>query len=559
MIAGPNGAGKTTLTDRLRKDGIQLGKYINPDDIAKDLIGSPIERAAKSQAIADQKRDTCILAKQSFTFETVMSHPSKVDILVRAKEAGFFVQLFYIGTDDPKTNIERVANRVAEGGHDVPTEKIISRWGRTMRFLHEAIRAVDDALIFDNSIAGFIGGGPRLVFRRSLHKTRNLPQSEQFPPLPEWVQEFVLEPLGIEYFGPPTLASFSSVITAPFLAAKPRSPSLSEAEKEIAPPSTASFETEPHQISQALVAAVDMAARAYIREGKLGLATGLVDLDRKLSGLGPSELIILAARSGMGKTALATTIAYNVARAWKGEARSDETIVTVDGGIVGIFSLEMSAEQLATRIIAQQSGIPASNMKRGAITERDFEAIKDAAIELQHLPFYIDDTGAITISQLVARARRLKHDRGLDMIIIDNLELLQTATKRSAAEARNAGKITSQLKFLAKELNIPVVALSQLPLKIDTRRDKRPKLTDLRDSSAEQDSDVVLFVYREDHYLLNEEPLAGTYEHVAWIQQVEAAHGKAEIIVARNRNGPTGAMTLFFDATTGRFDNLQHF
>ena len=159
IIAGPNGAGKTTLTDRLRQEGIDLGEYINPDDIAQGLEGSLAERSLRAQEIADKRREDCISAKRSFAFETVMSHPSKVEILVRAKEAGFFVQLFFVGTDDPKTNIDRVANRVAQGGHNVPTDKIVSRWERTMALLHEAIRAVDDALVFDNSLAGFIDGG----------------------------------------------------------------------------------------------------------------------------------------------------------------------------------------------------------------------------------------------------------------------------------------------------------------------------------------------------------------------------------------------------------------
>ena len=154
----------------------------------------------------------------------LMSHPSKVDILIRAKEAGFFVQLFFVGTDDPKTNIERVANRVAEGGHDVPAEKIVNRWSRTMGLLHEAVRAADDALIFDNSIAsvpGILEGSPRLVFRRTIHEARRLPKSEQFRPLPEWVQHFVLEPLGIDYFGSPTLTSVPSVITGLFETPRP--------------------------------------------------------------------------------------------------------------------------------------------------------------------------------------------------------------------------------------------------------------------------------------------------------------------------------------------------
>ena len=216
IIAGPNGAGKTTLADRLRREGIDLGEYINPDDIAKELGGSLTEHFLQAQEIADKRREDCISAKRSFSFETVMSHPSKVEVLVRAKEAGFFVQLFFVGTDDPRTNIDRVANRVAQGGHDVPTDKIVSRWDRAMGLVHEAIRAVDDALIFDNSLAGFVDSGPRLVFRRKILRSRNLPQSDQYPPIPNWVRHYILDPLGIESFDSPDLQSLRSIVTAPF-------------------------------------------------------------------------------------------------------------------------------------------------------------------------------------------------------------------------------------------------------------------------------------------------------------------------------------------------------
>src|SRR6476659_6587603 len=186
------------------------------------------------------------------------------------------------------------------------------------------------------------------------------------------------------------------------------------------------------RFAQALTTAVDMAARAYQREGKLsGLATGLKDLDSKMGGLQPSDLIIVAGRPGMGKTALATNIAYNVARAWRGEVRADGHIDTVNGGIVGFFSLEMSAEQLATRIIAERSGIPSSTIRRGGINERDFEKIRDYSIELQSLPFYVDETGGLTVAQLAARARRLKRQKGLDLLVIDYIQLLQGSSRRS--------------------------------------------------------------------------------------------------------------------------------
>src|SRR5882757_8237940 len=180
----------------------------------------------------------------------------------------------------------------------------------------------------------------------------------------------------------------------------------------------------------ALTTAIDMAARAYQREGKLsGLATGLKDLDSKMGGLQPSDLIIVAGRPGMGKTALATNIAYNVARAWRGEVQADGTTKAVNGGIVGFFSCEMSAEQLATRIIAERTGIPSSSIRRGGITEADIEQIKDVSIELQRLPFYVDETGGLSIAQLAARARRLKRQKGLDVLVIDYIQLLSGSSR----------------------------------------------------------------------------------------------------------------------------------
>jgi replicative DNA helicase len=309
----------------------------------------------------------------------------------------------------------------------------------------------------------------------------------------------------------------------------------------------------------ALTTAVDMAARAYQREGKLsGLATGLKDLDSKMGGLQSSDLIIVAGRPGMGKTALATNVAYNVARAWRGEVQADGHISTVNGGIVGFFSLEMSAEQLATRIIAEQSGIPSSTIRRGGINERDFEKIKDVAIELQHLPFFIDETGGLTVAQLAARARRLKRQKGLDLLVIDYIQLLQGSTRRSQENrVQEVTEITTNLKALAKELNVPIVALSQLSRQVENRDDKRPQLSDLRESgSIEQDADVVMFVFREEYYLSNKEPRPGTDEYTKWQVEMAAVHGKAEIIIGKQRHGPTGTVNVQFDAAVTRFDNL---
>ena len=313
------------------------------------------------------------------------------------------------------------------------------------------------------------------------------------------------------------------------------------------------------RFAQALTTAVDMAARAYQRDGKLsGLATGLHDLDAKMGGLQPSDLIIVAGRPGMGKTAFATNIAYNVARAWAGEVRPDGHTTTVNGGIVGFFSLEMSAEQLATRIIAEQTGIPSSTIRRGGITESDFEKISNQAIELQDLKFFVDETGGLSVAQLAARARRLKRQRGLDLVVVDYIQLLQGTSRRSSENrVQEITEITTNLKALAKELNVPIVALSQLSRQVENRDDKRPQLSDLRESgSIEQDADVVLFVFREEYSLSNKEPRPGTEEYIKWQTEMALVHGKAEIIIGKQRHGPTGTVQLQFEANVTRFSDL---
>jgi replicative DNA helicase len=312
------------------------------------------------------------------------------------------------------------------------------------------------------------------------------------------------------------------------------------------------------RFSQALTVAVDMAAKAFQRDGKLsGIATGLRDLDTKMGGLQPSDLIVLAGRPGMGKTALATNIAYNVARAHRAELQPDGTNKTINGGIVGFFSCEMSAEQLATRIIAERTGIPSSHIRRGGITENDFEKIRDYSIELQSLPFYVDETGGLSIAQLTARARRLKRQRGLDMIVVDYIQLLQGSSKRSDNRVQEVTEITTSLKALAKELNVPVIALSQLSRQVESRDDKRPQLSDLRESgSIEQDADVVMFVYREEYYLANKEPRPGTPEFEKWKTEMELVHGKAEVIIGKQRHGPTGTVELQFEGSVTRFSDL---
>ncbi len=313
------------------------------------------------------------------------------------------------------------------------------------------------------------------------------------------------------------------------------------------------------RFAEALTTAVEMAAHAYQRDGKLsGLATGLKDLDRMMGGLQKSDLVILAGRPGMGKTALATNLAYNVARSWEGSVRADGHIESTNGGIVGFFSLEMSAEQLATRIISEQSEIPSYRIRRGEIEPGDFDRIAGVAKEMEQIPLYIDETGGLAIAQLAARARRLKRQRGLDLLVIDYIQLLQGSTRRaSEGRVQEVTEITTSLKALAKELNIPIIALSQLSRQVENRDDKRPQLSDLRESgSIEQDADVVMFVFREEYYLRNREPRPGSDEHFKWQAEMEAVHGRAEVILGKQRHGPTGTVGLQFKADVTRFSDL---
>ncbi|PDT85066.1 replicative DNA helicase [Bradyrhizobium sp. Y36] len=312
------------------------------------------------------------------------------------------------------------------------------------------------------------------------------------------------------------------------------------------------------KFSQALAVAVDLAAKAFQRDGKLsGISTGMRDLDTKMGGLQHSDLIIVAGRPGMGKTSLATNIAYNVARAYVPELQADGTTRAANGGVIGFFSCEMSADQLATRIVAERTGVPSSHIRRGGISEADFDKIREVSIELQSLPFYVDATGGLSIAQLMARARRLKRQKGLDLLVIDYIQLLSGSGKRSDNRVQEITEITTSLKALAKELNVPVIALSQLSRQVESRDDKRPQLSDLRESgSIEQDADVVLFVYREEYYLAMKEPRPGTPEHEKWQLDMSLAHGKAEVIIGKQRHGPTGTVDLAFEASVTRFGDL---
>jgi replicative DNA helicase len=309
----------------------------------------------------------------------------------------------------------------------------------------------------------------------------------------------------------------------------------------------------------ALTHAIEMANNAYQRDGGLsGIATGLRELDGKMGGLQSSDLIILAGRPSMGKTALATNIAFQVARAYKAERQMDGSDKVLDGAIVGFFSLEMSAEQLATRILSEQSEISSEKIRRGMINEDEFKRLVQVSQEMSSLPLYIDQTGGISIAQLAARARKLKRQKGLGLLVVDYLQLL-TGSARRASEGRvqEVSEITTGLKALAKELAVPIIALSQLSRQVENREDKRPQLSDLRESgSIEQDADVVMFVYREEYYVERLKPHESTAEFQDWMAKMQLVSGKAEVIIGKQRHGPVGTVQLQFDSNVTRFSDL---
>ena len=312
---------------------------------------------------------------------------------------------------------------------------------------------------------------------------------------------------------------------------------------------------------RAVTDAVNVANAAYQRDGGLaGVSSGFVDLDKKLGGLHKSDLLILAGRPSMGKTSLVTNIAFNIAKAYKRGQRPDGTEGAVDGGVVGFFSLEMSAEQLAARILSDAASVPSEQIRRGDMTEREFREFVEAAKTLEACPLFIDDTPALPISQLAARARRLKREHGLDVLIVDYLQLLRPASAKDS-RVNEVSEITQGLKAVAKELDIPVIALSQLSRQVESRDDKRPQLSDLRESgSIEQDADVVMFVFREEYYKEREKPGDHDLEGMAtWQEEMEKLHGRAEVIIGKQRHGPIGTVDLSFEGRFTRFGNLEKF
>ncbi|MGO6855191.1 replicative DNA helicase, partial [Rhizobium beringeri] len=311
--------------------------------------------------------------------------------------------------------------------------------------------------------------------------------------------------------------------------------------------------------NDAVALAIDMAAVAKERDGGLsGISTGIHSLDSKMGGLQRSDLIVLAGRPGMGKTSLATNIAYNIAAAYEGEVQSDGSMKAKNGGVVGFYSLEMSSEQLATRIISEQTEVSSSKIRRGDINDADFEKLVACSMMMQKVPLFIDQTGGISIAQLSARARRLKRQRGLDVLVVDYIQLMTGSGKSSDNRVQEITQITTGLKALGKELNVPIIALSQLSRQVESRDDKRPQLSDLRESgSIEQDADVVLFVFREEYYVKNSEPRdIHDPKYPEWEALFDKVKGTADVIIAKQRHGPTGTVKLAFQAEFTRFADL---
>jgi len=315
------------------------------------------------------------------------------------------------------------------------------------------------------------------------------------------------------------------------------------------------------EFKQSLTLSIEVAAAAHKRQGGLaGVGTCLTDLDKLLGGLHNSDLLILAGRPAMGKTALVTNIAFNAASLYKA-TNGDE------GAVVGFFSLEMSSDQLAARILGEQSEIPADKTRKGELSNDEFTRLAQAAQQINDTPIFIDDTPALTVSALRTRARRLKRQHNLGLIIVDYLQLISgSASSRNDGRVNEVSEITRGLKTLAKELEVPVIALSQLSRQVENREDKRPQLADLRESgSIEQDADVVMFIYRDEYYIEKAEPKQRPDEGMdkfaermsMWEERLDRARGLAELIVAKQRHGPVGIVNLQFTGEFTRFANLE--
>ncbi len=311
-----------------------------------------------------------------------------------------------------------------------------------------------------------------------------------------------------------------------------------------------SFNSSLIKFDEAMRQTIEMASNAYKNEeGIVGVPTGLKDLDDRLGGLHKSDLIIIAGRPSMGKTALATNIAFNAAK--KFQETGDKTSVA-------FFSLEMSSEQLSTRILAEQSRIKSNDIRRGKISEEQFDKFIETSKDISELPLYIDETPAISVAALSNRARRIKRLYGLDLIVIDYIQLMKGTNNRDG-RVQEISEITQGLKALAKELSVPVIALSQLSRAVEQRDEKKPLLSDLRESgSIEQDADVVMFVYREAYYLQGKEPRPATVEHAEWQAKMNEVSHLAEIIIGKQRHGPTGNIMLEFEAMFTKFKDIQN-
>ena len=320
---------------------------------------------------------------------------------------------------------------------------------------------------------------------------------------------------------------------------------------------------------KALAEALDSAHKAFVQPGGVsGLTTGLRDLDRRTGGMHKSDLMILAGRPGMGKTALATKIAFGAARALHAQAQEAQSAgETVPKASVAIFSLEMSADQLATRLLAEESRISGERIRKGEIAQREFDRFVEVTRDIQSVPLHIDDTPAITLSAMRTRCRRLARTKGLSLIVVDYLQLMRPGVgTRPENRVQEISQITQGLKALAKELSVPVLALSQLSRAVEQREDKRPQLSDLRESgSIEQDADIVMFVYRDEYYLKQRMPSSPNFDNDSkfqesmdkWQANLEAAHNKAEVIIAKQRHGPTGKLDLLFESEFTRFADLD--